>query len=321
MNSFKNSVLFSKLKCPFCGKKLTYLDIDLDLDDVVIIHTNSSNGSCKRYFPIIDGIIILSDYKFWPKKQFSNFLQRNNDKLPVIYLNYFHNIQNMIKEKDYKFNNNIEKMRYRFIKFQQDHQEQQYINCNSNSSYFSKLITENKINRFVDEHKKLKHCLNHKFYSGEWILTICSADGKDVLVLNKYLLTKDICLNNVLTDISFYALLEAKKNFRFFSSYFILSDSQDPPFFDNSFDICYVHAGIHRCGSTPRGPAGIARHRGACVVLRRRRRTRLGGGRRGPGALHGHENLGGALFAVRTRRCVVSGDQRRRTTGHRHRSP
>ncbi len=27
------------------------------------------------------------------------------------------------------------------------------------------------------------------------------------------------------------------------------------------------------------------------------------------------------FFAIRARRCIVSGDQRRRTTGHRHRSP
>ena len=117
--------------------------------------------------------------------------------------------------------------------------------------YFPKLITENRINRFVDEYTKITHCLNNKYYSGEWILTICSADGKDVLLLNRYLLTNHIHLNNVLTDISFYALLEAKKKFRFFSSCFILANSQDPPFCNNTFDICYVHNGLHHLPDPP----------------------------------------------------------------------
>jgi len=51
MNRLKNSFLFSKLKCPFCYKELTYLDIDLNLDDGVVIHMNSLNGNC---IPIIN---------------------------------------------------------------------------------------------------------------------------------------------------------------------------------------------------------------------------------------------------------------------------
>ncbi|MFX1394948.1 MAG: methyltransferase domain-containing protein [Promethearchaeota archaeon] len=249
MVSLKDSILFSKIKCPFCNKGLIYHEIDSYHKDGVLIHVNQFAKDCDKIFPVIDEIIILTDYKLWPIIPFNTYLIRNKKKLPSKYLNSFIQIQKKINDKSHNFTNENENQQYEHVKFQQDlhkYNELKYriwlycYFCN-----YKNKSKKNRLNKFVNEYHFIKHCKKEKIISGDWLLSICSGPGTDIFTLNMYLNQFGIKIKNVLNDIRFMALMKAKKIMRQFESYFILFNSQTPPFYDNTFDICYVHAGLH----------------------------------------------------------------------------
>ena len=105
MVSLKHSKLISKIKCPFCYKGLIYHEIDSGHKDGILIHAKQFSKDCDMIFPVINEIIILTDYKFWPIIPFDSYLKRNKKK---------------INDKSYNFTSEIEKQQFEHIKFQQD---------------------------------------------------------------------------------------------------------------------------------------------------------------------------------------------------------
>ena len=249
MGSLKHSGLLSKIKCPFCNKGLIYHEIDSDRKDGILIHANQFSKDCDMIFPVINEIIILTDYKFWPTIPFNSYLIRNKKKLPDKYLNSFLQIQKKINDKSYNFTSESEKQQFEQIKFQQDYfkineiKYRTWLYC-----YFynyNKRLLKARLNKFVNEYHFINHCKKEKIISGDWLLSICSGPGDDIFALNRYLNQFGIKIKTILNDIRFMALMKAKIIMRQFESYFILSNSQTPPFYDNTFDICYVHSGLH----------------------------------------------------------------------------
>ncbi|MFX0134092.1 MAG: methyltransferase domain-containing protein [Candidatus Hodarchaeota archaeon] len=245
----KHSKLISKIKCPFCNKGLIYHEIDSGHKDGILFHANPFSKDCDMIFPVINEIIILTDYKFWPIIPFNSYLIRNKKKLPDKYLNSFLQIQKKINDKSYNFSSEIEKQQFEQIKFQQDFfkinkiQYKNWLYCYF-LNYNNKLLIR-RLNKFVSEYHFINHCKKEKIISGDWLLSICSGPGKDILALNIYLNQFGIKIKNVLNDIRFMALMKAKIIMKQFESYFVFGNSQTPPFYDNTFDICYVHNGLH----------------------------------------------------------------------------